>query len=338
VFDRDGRRLALTDNYFAPSLKATGIFEVTQFVESEYLTELERFVARYNGKKIAVDSSYEYSVAGGLSSSLFNELKRILPDTTFVSSENIVMELRAVLNEEEQASVRKAIKLTEEILHDVEVNLLHIGMGVSQLFLATQKLVRERTDGFAWHEIVNPLLIIGDSDIFESSSVESKKKIEPGDLINIDLGVLYRGYVSDITYTYVVKGGRSVEPEKVRLFETVRGAKDAAKSALREGVTGASIDRVAREYIVKNNLPPYDHVLGHVMSRVAHEIGPLLAPPWPRYGKKTSVPIRAGMVMTVEPSVFVKGLGTVLMEDDVLITKTGYEDLSTIQKELIVLN
>ena len=207
----------------------------------------------------------------------------------------------------------------------------------ASLFLETQKLVRQRTDGFAWHEIVNPLLIIGDSDIFESSSIESKKKIEAGDLINIDLGVLYRGYVSDITYTYLVKGGRSVAPEKVRLFETVRGAKDAAKEGLREGVTGASIDAIARNYIIKAKLPPYDHVLGHVMSRVAHEIGPLLAPPWPRYGKKTSVPIRAGMVMTVEPSVFVKGLGTVLMEDNVLITQNGYEDMSSPQKELIVL-
>lgn len=131
----------------------------------------------------------------------------------------------------------------------------------------------------------------------------------------------------------MVKGGRSVAPEKVRLFETVRGAKDAAKEGLREGVTGASIDAIARNYIIKAKLPPYDHVLGHVMSRVAHEIGPLLAPPWPRYGKKTSVPIRAGMVMTVEPSVFVKGLGTVLMEDNVLITQNGYEDSSSPAKE-----
>jgi Xaa-Pro aminopeptidase len=338
VFDRDGRRLALTDNYFAPSLRGTGIFEVTQFVESDYFVELEKFVKRLDGKKVAVDISSEYSVAGGLASSLFQKLKRILPGATFVSSENIVMELRAVLNEEEQGNVRKAIRLSEEILHEVEVNFLHVGMGESQLFLETQKLVRERTDGFAWHEIVNPLLIIGDSDIFESGSIESKKKIEAGDLINIDLGVLYRGYVSDITYTYVVKGGRSVESEKIRMFETVRGAKDAAKQALKEGVTGASVDRVAREYILKNNLPSYDHVLGHVMSRVAHEIGPLLAPPWPRYGKKTSVSIRAGMVMTVEPSVFLKGMGTILMEDNVLITRGGYEDLSSPQQELIVLN
>ncbi len=181
AFDRDGRRLALTDNYFAPSLRAAGIFEVAQFVESDYLVEMEKFVKRYDGKKVAVDISYEYSVAGGLSSSLFNELRRILPEAIFVSSENIVMALRAVLNQEEQAKVRKAIRLTEEILHEVEVNLLHVGMSESQLFLETQKLVRQRTDGFAWHEIVNPLLIIGDSDIFESSSIESKKKIEAGD-------------------------------------------------------------------------------------------------------------------------------------------------------------
>jgi Xaa-Pro aminopeptidase len=98
------------------------------------------------------------------------------------------------------------------------------------------------------------------------------------------------------------------------------------------------VDKVARDHIVKNHLPSYDHVLGHVMSRVAHEIGPLLAPPWPRYGKKTSTPLRAGMVMTVEPSIFVKGLGTVLMEDNVLITKNGCEDLSSPQSELIVLS
>jgi hypothetical protein len=67
VFDRDGRKLALTDNYFAPSLRATRIFdEVVQFVEDDYSAELEKFVRRYDGKRIAVDNSNEYSVAGGL--------------------------------------------------------------------------------------------------------------------------------------------------------------------------------------------------------------------------------------------------------------------------------
>jgi len=93
--------------------------------------------------------------------------------------------------------------------------------------------------------------------------------------------------------------------------------------------------RPGRGLIVKRRYPEYKHASGHVLGRSTHEIGPLLGPRWPnRYGRQGEKQVQRDMVFTIEPSVTSK-FGTCNLEQDVLVTSRGYEELSKPQQELI---
>src|SRR5260370_28029895 len=113
-----------------------------------------------------------------------------------------------------------------------------------------------------------------------------------------------------------------------QIAKASREAKDAALAILRPGVPGFKVDQAGRSLIVKRRYPEYKHALGHVLGRSTHEIGPLLGPRWPnRYGKQGEKAVQKDMVFTIEPSVTSK-FGTCNLEQDVLVTSSGYEALS----------
>jgi Xaa-Pro aminopeptidase len=141
----------------------------------------------------------------------------------------------------------------------------------------------------------------------------SSKKIKKGDLVVIDFGALYNGYRSDITRTVVV--GKSTEKQK-KIFSTVRQAQKRAIKAVRIGRSCIEIDRAAREYIEKQGFGKYFiHNTGHGIGRKVHQA--------PKISKKNRRRLRSGMVITIEPGIYIKGWGGVRIEDMVLVTKRG---------------
>jgi Xaa-Pro aminopeptidase len=161
-------------------------------------------------------------------------------------------------------------------------------------------------------------------------------KIKEGDFVKLDFGVKFDGYCSDIQRNYFVGSGR-VPKGVEQMFKTARAANDAALAALKPGVPGYKVDQAGRSLIVKRRYPEYKHALGHVLGRSTHEIGPLLGPRWPnRYGKQGEKQVQRDMVFTIEPSVTSK-FGTCNLEQDVLVTSNGYQELSKPQDEIIQL-
>ncbi|HEX4920249.1 MAG TPA: M24 family metallopeptidase, partial [Candidatus Bathyarchaeia archaeon] len=121
-----------------------------------------------------------------------------------------------------------------------------------------------------------------------------------------------------------------------RMFKTARQANDAALSILKPGIPGFKVDEAGRKTVVKGGFQEYKHALGHVLGRSTHEIGPLLGPRWPnRYGKQGEKLVQKDMVFTIEPSVTSR-LGTCNLEQDVLVTSKGWDELSLPQNELIL--
>jgi Xaa-Pro aminopeptidase len=160
--------------------------------------------------------------------------------------------------------------------------------------------------------------------------------IAKGDFVKLDFGVNYEGYCSDIQRNYFVGPGQVPNGVK-KMFRTARDANDAALSLLKPGVPGYRVDEVGRRLIVKRGYREYKHALGHVLGRSTHEIGPLLGPGWPnRYGKQVEKAVQKDMVFTIEPSVTSR-FGTCNLEQDVLVTSSGFEELSKPQNELIML-
>lgn len=151
------------------------------------------------------------------------------------------------------------------------------------------------------------------------------KVVKNGEFLTLDFGCVFNEYCSDMTRTIVVG-----EPsDKMReIYDTVLNANKNALLAIKEGVTGFEVDKVARDYIEKRGYGKYfGHGLGHGVGRYIHE-GPRLSP----LSKKV---LKAGMIVTDEPGIYIPDFGGVRIEDLILVTKDGCEVLSKSPKELI---
>ncbi|OWK41052.1 Aminopeptidase YpdF (MP-, MA-, MS-, AP-, NP- specific) [Fimbriiglobus ruber] len=160
--------------------------------------------------------------------------------------------------------------------------------------------------------------------------------IEPGHLVHIDLGVRLDGYCSDLQRMwYVRRPGESAPPVDVqRAFGTVVRAIEAGAAALRPGARGFEVDAAARKVVVGAGFPEFKHGLGHGLGRAVHDGGTMLGPRWPCYGRNVEAVVEAGNVFTLELGV-ATGSGVVGLEEDVLVTPTGCEFLSSRQHDLM---
>lgn len=147
------------------------------------------------------------------------------------------------------------------------------------------------------------------------------------EVILIDMGATQDGYASDMTrMVFLGKPGTKTR----KMYEAVLEAQLAAIDAVREGVAADKVDRAAREVLKSENLDKqFVHSTGHGLGLEIHEP--------PRLGKKDKTRLAAGMVVTIEPGAYVKGLGGIRIEDTVLVTKNGCEVLTPTSKELMVL-
>lgn len=155
----------------------------------------------------------------------------------------------------------------------------------------------------------------------------SEKVIKTGDLVTFDFGCVYEGYCSDMTRTVAV-GTISKEQEKV--YNIVLEAQIRALQAVMPVKSGIEIDMVARNYINNQGYEKnFEHGLGHGVGLEIHEE--------PRVSKTGDKILHPGMVVTVEPGIYIEGFCGVRIEDMVVVTKQGIENLTSSKKELLVL-
>jgi len=234
----------------------------------------------------------------------------------------------------ELADLRR-IKTTEEIALHRQAE--HIGD------IAFEEILKELKPGVTELEIAAKLEYImkmngADKLSFESivaSGVNSSKphaepghkKIESGDFVTMDFGCVYNGYCSDMTRTVVV--GKANEKQK-EIYNTVLKAQLAVLEMLKPGLPGKAYDKVARDVIYGAGYEGYfGHGLGHSVGLEIHEN--------PRFSMIEEDIVEAGMIMTVEPGIYIPDFGGVRIEDMVVLTEDGYENLTHSRKELIEL-
>ncbi|HEV2490163.1 MAG TPA: M24 family metallopeptidase [Candidatus Acidoferrales bacterium] len=153
----------------------------------------------------------------------------------------------------------------------------------------------------------------------------SRKPIEKNELVVFDLGAILRGYSSDLTRTVFV--GRA-SAEIRRWYGAVLEAQEAARSALRPGVSAGGVDSAARWVLGKAGLGArFVHSTGHGLGLEVHES--------PRLGRGEKDILREGMVVTLEPGVYTEGKGGIRIEDDALVTHSGAEFITGAHRELI---
>ncbi len=340
IFTQSGERIAIVGRFELETAHNVGAYDkVIPYDESirpVLLAELERI----SPKQIAINTSESDVLADGLTHGMYLNLCALLEGTPYIdrliSAEKLLSSLRGRKSALEIARIRTAVAITEEI-YAKGISEIQPGLSEIQVAEMMQAEVIRRGLDFAWPRSNNPAVNSGpDSPVGHNAPTEIK--IERGHLLHFDFGIRKEDYCSDIQrMVYLLKPGESKAPEAVQHgFDVVVQAIQAAFDLIRPGVTGAEIDRAAREVVTGAGYPEFKHATGHQVGRLAHDGGAILGPAWDRYGQTPFLPLEVGQVYTLEPSLMVPGYGIIGLEEDILVTVDGAEFLSIPQTELIL--
>jgi Xaa-Pro aminopeptidase len=303
--------------------------------------DLIRILKKHNPLKIALNYSVDSPSADGLTTGKYLWLKEALSgtgfDSRFVSSEDMISDLRGKKSGEEIRRMKKAIDITLGIFDEVTAR---VKPGFSEKQVAQFITAQREEMGLlpAWEEEQCPSVFTGPQESGAHSG-PTDKILRPGHVFNIDFGVMVEKYCSDLQRTWYILNKQETEPpDPVKKgFLTIFNSIQKAFAALKPGVTGFEIDKIARDYIVSRGYDEYPHALGHQVGRSSHDGGALLAPDWERYGKLPFTPLQQDQVFTIEPRLYLKEYGVVTVEEMVLITGNGARWLSEIQKDIFII-
>ncbi|MBU1095256.1 MAG: Xaa-Pro peptidase family protein [Bacteroidetes bacterium] len=342
IITANGDTTAVIGSLEEANMKTVGTFKFIVPYLKGIKDDLLKVLDTYKPKKIAVNFSRNSSLADGLSHGCYLELTELLKDTPYtdrlVSSEEIVSALRGRKSQVEVDLIKKAIVETLKIFDEV-TDFIKVGKSEKDVADFVKGLVKQRGFEMAWDEEHCPAVFTG-PDTAGAHSGPTDKKIAPGQVINMDFGIKYNGYCSDLQRTwYVLKEGETDAPEEVlRGFNVIRDSIQMAAKELKPRKLGWEIDDIARSYITSQGYDEYPHGLGHQVGRVAHDGGAMLGPRWERYGNIPYIPIEKGNVFTIEPRLTIEGYGIATMEEIVWVTDNGCEFMSTPQTEIYLIN
>ena len=259
---------------------------------------------------------YESSI----SHAKFLELQKKFPRTTFVDIAKDLAAIRAVKMPEEIAGLRAAEKLNCEIWEAAQ-RKFRAGMTERQMARIIRKMMIEKGDGEAFDTIVCVGKNAAECHHEPDDTVWNGR--EP---VLVDMGVKLNGFCSDLTRNLVPSSSVSRLSSLYRqIYSLVFSANQAAIAAAKPGMTGKALDKVAREVIRKGGFGRcFGHSLGHGVGYEIHEE--------PYASKKSMTVLKPGMLVTIEPGIYLEDNLGVRIEDLVLITETGCEVLSSSAK------
>jgi Xaa-Pro aminopeptidase len=250
--------------------------------------------------------------------SLSKALKAANCNVELVPLEDVMVNIRKVKDDNEIDLVRKSVAVAEEAFTAIRDQ---IKVGLTENYLAGLLVFELRSRGATDSSF--PVIIGAGANSSLPHYCPGEALVQRDAPLLIDWGAMFRGYCSDLTRTLIV--GRANARIK-QIYKVVLEAQQAAIAFMRPGVTTLQADRVARDVIEKAGFgDQFGHGLGHGIGREIHEMPSL---------RKTGgeEELRPGMIVTVEPGIYLPGEGGVRIEDDVLITHSGCEVLSTLDK------
>jgi Xaa-Pro dipeptidase len=285
---------------------------------------------------------------------LVEGLKKNLEGVTLENLSPLVLKQRLVKDDEELARIRKAVELWEKG-HEAIMETLAAGVAEYEVAAAMENAARRGGgDGMVWPRRWDSYLPAGGivasgPNTWEVSGEAmtvtgvglsqalpwgpSSRRLEAGDLVVVDFALSYEGYHCDMTRTYCV-GDPSQEQRD--LWERLLQLHLQVVDRVRPGVTGEELYLVARGLAEDTGLIYNFMGVGSERgSYIGHSIG-LEVDEWPVLGAGYREPLPVGAVITIEPKFMVPGQGAVMVEDDIVVTPSGHEVISTLERELFV--
>lgn len=249
-------------------------------------------------------------------------LQELFPQASFTRLDDQLNAMRVVKDEKELEILRQAAAYAD---YAIEVGVSEIAEGKTELEILTAIELAMKKKGIS-HMSFDTMVLSGP----KTASPHGKpgdRKIQKGDFVLFDLGVIYKGYCSDITRT--VSFGEPSDAQK-EVYETVRKAEQDAVDAVKPGVRAMDLDKIARDVITEAGYGEFfTHRLGHGLGISVHE--------FPSVTGNNEMELIEGMVFTIEPGIYDPNITGVRIEDDVVVTKDGVEVLTKYPKELVII-
>ncbi len=250
----------------------------------------------------------------------YARLEKLMPETKWVDASNAIRTARVSKDPHEIELLRKAGEIGSKVGREIP-GMLRAGM--TELELAAQMEYRMGQLGAAGRSFAT--IVAFGAHGAEPHYAPGRTQLKPGVSMVCDYGAYYAHYASDITRSFHF-GPRDDELKKVH--EKVFEAQKAALAAVRAGVPAKEVHWAAQRVI---DASPWK---GRLTHGVGHSIGLVVHDGW-GYGPNAEDPLQEGMAITVEPGIYLPGRGGVRIEDDIVVTKNGYEFLTTAPREYL---
>lgn len=289
-------------------------FEVIIFAQNS-MNFLKDLAEKHGLKKMGFESNI-------LTYADFLNLKNDFKELEFVPSDALIENIVSQKNEMEIELTKKAVKITDDTFTEL-LNIIKPGMTereVSAEISFLHKIYGADSDSF------EPIVASGVRSAFPHAR-PTDKKIENGELLKLDFGCTVEGMKSDMTRTIAIG---EISEECHKIYNIVKEAQLKALDKVKAGISVKEVDAAARDFITENGFGEnFGHGLGHGLGYDIHER--------PSLNQRTDFILQINNIITIEPGIYVEGLGGVRIEDDVIVTVEGCEILNKSTKELITI-
>ena len=316
LFVSKGAHALLTDFRYVEQAKrqAPGWELIQVSGERNYPALIREQVEAARARQVWVETDY-------LTHDAYVKLAEALPGAELTPMAGVPERLREIKDESEIASIRRAAAIASEAFMHI-LPRIHAGMTEKQVQrLLEFEMLELGSEGPAFDTIA----AAGPNGALPHAA-PSDRPIQSGELLTLDFGATVDGYRSDMTRTV---GFGKVGPELRDIYETVRAAQQLGLDAAGPGAVCGDVDRACREYIDARYPGSFGHSTGHGIGLFIHE--------QPRVAANSETVLRPGHAVTVEPGVYIPGVGGCRIEDTVIITADGIINTIAAPKELIEL-
>lgn len=262
-------------------------------------------VKKHKIKSIGLDSN-------SVSLDLRKRMEKELPGVSWIKMPDFIREVRQVKFDEEIEAIRESCKLALRVFKQVKAD---IKPGRTEKNINDK--IRYYFDRNSAESCFDPIVAAGKNSMYPHH-LSSDNVIKKDDTVTVDLGCKCGGYCSDLTRTvFLGKGNRKLK----KVYDVVKMAKEKVIDEIKPGVPASALDAIARKIIRKHGYGKYFiHSTGHGVGIEVHEL--------PRLSPTCKTKLEPGMVITVEPGVYIPDVGGIRIEDTVLVTDTGCEILT----------
>lgn len=343
ILTRSGERFLIASPMQMEELESSGLFSKCVAYQTQDMYEdciVKVLKELPSAKKIALNFSESDPSSDGLTLTAYNMFLRCFSrcglKPELVSAHPIMKQVRGRKSDLEVVKIANAVSASMEI-YEAARPRMKVGMSGKDIQRLFKELIRERGLGYSWYEPEDPYISVGTRSSYLCKSPPEDVRVEPGDLVNVDMGIKLDGFASDNQRSFYAlrRGETEPDPEVVRAFKTIQAMNESVCAAMKVGVNSDSLTAIGNEIMLNNGYPQgFKGWYGHEIGIFAHN-GGISAGRNP-YRPELDKTLEENMTFTLEPAI-ITPCGRLCQEEVVVVRPEGGRFLSTPQREVWVI-